>query len=683
MNKSEFTPKNTVFRPLTADEITLLTSQGCEAEDWTLLTVAENFKVDRVQQVQFQGACRLGVFDYIFTLPGGVSKPSGIYRATLKEVTVGDDTRIADVSGYIAHYDIEEECYIEHIDYLYVDEADCRFGQGTKVAVLNEAGGREVTIHEALSAQIAYLQCCYRQEAQLQEGLEEIAEAFCEGEESDRGLVGECAQITNSGFLRNIKISAFSVIEGASRLENGTLRSTEKEPAKIGREVLATDFILMPGARVDTGVSLTRCFVGEAAIIEQRFSATDSLFFANCHMACGEACALFAGPFSVSHHKSTLLIGVMTSFFNAGSGSNQSNHAYKLGPIHYGILDRGCKLGSNSYLLWPARAGLFSTIIGHHTDHFDLQSLPFSYIIEGEDNTTWVAPAACLRSAGLWRDIAKWPQRDERKSGTPTDLVDFDIFSPLVMNRVIEGKQLLQMIAKEQAYDGVDVYHFNGVSIRRSSLTNGIRLYTLYLDFFYGLTLSSYFVGGMNSSSTTYLDKELDEEEMKQLAAWHDLSGAILPQETVMNLIASINECEINSVEELNNALWLTEEQLNEFRLLHLSSILYPLHKKGASIEKPSTLSFIFDQWSESVDELFDLVLEDASKEFLPEMRVSSGIDGGGFENFTGIPYSDFTAVNGTMEEHPFVEGLQEMRQQMKKQAENTKRLVCEMGNLI
>ena len=60
MNKSEFTPKNTVFRPLTADEITQLTSQGCEAEDWTLLTVAENFKADRVQQVHFQGTCRLG-----------------------------------------------------------------------------------------------------------------------------------------------------------------------------------------------------------------------------------------------------------------------------------------------------------------------------------------------------------------------------------------------------------------------------------------------------------------------------------------------------------------------------------------------------------------------------------------------------------------------------------------------
>ena len=39
----------------------------------------------------------------------------------------------------------------------------------------------------------------------------------------------------------------------------------------------------------------------------------------------------------------TLLIGTMLSFYNAGSATNYSNHAYKMGPIHYGTLARGCK----------------------------------------------------------------------------------------------------------------------------------------------------------------------------------------------------------------------------------------------------------------------------------------------------------------------------------------------------
>ena len=63
-------------------------------------------------------------------------------------------------------------------------------------------------------------------------------------------------------------------------------------------------------------------------------------------------------------HKSSLLIAGMFSFLNAGSGSNQSNHMYKLGPIHQGVVERGSKTTSDSYILWPAKVGAFSLIMG-------------------------------------------------------------------------------------------------------------------------------------------------------------------------------------------------------------------------------------------------------------------------------------------------------------------------------
>ena len=69
------------------------------------------------------------------------------------------------------------------------------------------------------------------------------------------------------------------------------------------------------------------------------------------------ACSIFAGPYTVTHHKSTLLIAGLYSFMNAGSSSNQSNHMYKLGPVHQGILERGTKTTSNSYIVFPARIG--------------------------------------------------------------------------------------------------------------------------------------------------------------------------------------------------------------------------------------------------------------------------------------------------------------------------------------
>lgn len=81
---------------------------------------------------------------------------------------------------------------------------------------------------------------------------------------------------------------------------------------------------------------IRNCYVGQGSVIDKGFTAHDSLFFANCSMENGEACAVLAGPYTVSMHKSSLLIGCQTSFMNAGSGTNMSNHMYKFGPVHWG-----------------------------------------------------------------------------------------------------------------------------------------------------------------------------------------------------------------------------------------------------------------------------------------------------------------------------------------------------------
>lgn len=50
---------------------------------------------------------------------------------------------------------------------------------------------------------------------------------------------------------------------------------------------------------------------------------------------------------------------------------------YKLGPIHQGAMERGAKTTSDSYILWPARVGAFSLVMGRHVNHADTSNLPF------------------------------------------------------------------------------------------------------------------------------------------------------------------------------------------------------------------------------------------------------------------------------------------------------------------
>ena len=210
------------------------------------------------------------------------------------------------------------------------------------------------------------------------DSINELVSKYVESSKSTFGVIGKNVEILDAMHIVNVKIGDSAKIKGASRLRNGSIVSCEEAPVNIGMNVIADDFIVESGSSITDGVTLTRCFVGQACVLGHGYSASDSLFFSNCQGENGEACALFAGPYTVTHHKSTLLIAGMFSFMNAGSGSNQSNHMYKLGPIHQGIFERGAKTTSDSYVLYPAKIGAFSLVMGRHVNNPDTSNLPFS-----------------------------------------------------------------------------------------------------------------------------------------------------------------------------------------------------------------------------------------------------------------------------------------------------------------
>ena len=72
--------------------------------------------------------------------------------------------------------------------------------------------------------------------------------------------------------------------------------------------------------------------------------------------------------------------------------------------VHQGLLERGSKTGSFSYLLWPSRVGAFTAVIGKHYANFDASDLPFSYITE-EDAGSVITPAMNFFTVGTMRDV--------------------------------------------------------------------------------------------------------------------------------------------------------------------------------------------------------------------------------------------------------------------------------------
>ena len=630
------------YRRLTETEIAALTANGCRAEDWSRLGVAEGFSPDRVRDVAFSGTCRLGRFTRDFALPGGVRKPAGVYRATLHDTTVGDEARIADVRGYIANYDIGEGALVVNVDRIYVD-GPTAFGNGVEVAVLNETGGREVRMHEGLTAHEAYLEAIYRHRPRLVAKLKGFAEGVARARTSDRGLIGAGARVMDTGLIHNVRIGPGAVVDGAARLYNGTLVSRPDAPVVIGRGVIADDFIVQDGSQVEDATRLTRCFVGQACTLGHGYSASDSLFFCNCQEENGEACAVFAGPFTVTHHKSTLLIAGMFSFMNAGSGSNQSNHMYKLGPIHQGALERGSKTSSDSYILWPARIGAFSLVMGRHTTHPDTSALPFSYLIESK-GVTYLVPGVNLRSVGTIRDVQKWPKRDRRAQEGRLDKVNFNLLSPYTIDKMVRGIAVLENL---RALSGAtsDTYAYQSARITSSALAKGIEFYRMAIDKFLGNSL----ISRLEKCDGDYL-AHLRPESDVGLGDWVDLAGLIAPHSCVSALLDDIESGAVASCDALDARFAALHANYYDYEWAWAYALMLRYYNLAEGAITCRDLVYILRRWRESVLRLDRMLYDDAKKEFSLSAKTGFGFDGLG-----ATTDADFAGVRGAFETNPFV----------------------------
>ena len=640
---------NQGYRPLTEAEIAALKDHANSADDWAQVWVKEDFVPKYILNTHFSGWVRLGLFEKTFDLPGGISKHSGLYYTYLHNVEVGDNCCIEHVNNYIANYTIGEETFISNVDTILV-QGETTFGNGVEVSVLNETGGREVLSYDQLSAHEAYFMAMYRHRPEFIQRLRQLIMSYIDGLRSSHGTIGAHAHITDVGNITNVKIGDYAEIVGTRRLYNGSVNSVREAPVTLGYSVICTDFIISSGSRVESGTALSRCFVGQACTLAHGYSASDSLFFSNCHGENGEACAIFAGPFTVTHHKSTLLIASQFSFMNAGSGSNQSNHMYKLGPIHQGIMERGAKTSSDSYILWPARIGAFSLVMGRHTTHPDLANLPFSYLIESCDKT-FLIPGVNLKSVGTIRDAQKWPRRDARTDPHRLDQINYNLLSPYTIQKMINGRQILEELQRVAGMTS-EIYSYQSAKIKASSLRKGIHYYDLAIHKFLGNSLIKR-LEGLACTSIEAVRSALRPTTTIGLGDWVDLSGLLAPKAEVLRLVEAIESGAIHEVGEIHETLSDLHRRYYEYEWTWAYDKIktyYGLDLEGATA---SEIAQLVERWRSSVVELDREVYADAKKEFSLSAMTGFGADGDEVQQAR-----DFEEVRGAFDSNPYVSSI-------------------------
>jgi len=547
----------------------------------------------------------------------------------------------------MANYKIGNNVVIENTELLSVENRSS-FGNGIRVNVLDETGGRQIPIYNRLSSHTAYILTFYRHRSELVTKLENMINDYAAKIISETGVIGDYSRIINSKQIIDTAVGDHAWISGVSRLKNGSVNSTKEAPVVLGDNVVADNFIISSGSEITDSVVLSDCFVGQGCILSKHYSAVHSLFFANCQGFNGEACSIFAGPYTVTHHKSTLLIAGMFSFLNAGSGSNQSNHMYKLGPIHHGVVERGSKTTSDSYLLWPSRIGAFTLVMGRHYKNSDTTDMPFSYFIEYKDES-WLAPGINLRSIGTIRDAMKWPRRDIRKGNDFLDQINYNLLSPYTIKRMLNGQKILKDLKK---ISGVftETYTWETTYIKKNALERGIQLYEMALHKFLGNSVVSRLNRCTDLETFEDLKKSLTPKNSIGTGEWSDLAGLIAPKSEIEKLLSDVENKKIKSMRKMAETVKQIHQNYYEYEwdwALDLYEKKY--HKKLSQVTKKDFIELIHI-WIESVVGLDKMLYEDARKEFTLSSMTGFGIDGD-----HEVKKQDFEKVRGTFEKNKFV----------------------------
>ena len=541
------------YRQLTQEEINVLEGNSCWAENWNNVLVDEDFRPYNFHRVMFYGDIRLGKFEKMVEVAKGFEKHSGINDATLRNVTVGDDCLIEKVGNFINNYTIGDDCYISNICTLETTEG-ATYGEGHLVSVLNEMGDGNVILFHDLNSQLASFMVKHFNDKLLKDKLTRLINEEIRFTQPERGTIGNGVKIINSKEITNTVVKDDCEINGASRLSDCTILSMKDASVYIGTGVICENSIISNGCSITNSVKMQDCFVGEACQITNGFTAEASVFFANSYMANGEACAAFCGPFSASHHKSSLLIGGEFSFYNAGSNTNFSNHAYKMGPMHYGTLERGTKTASGAYILMPAKIGAFSVCFGKLMNHPDMRCLPFAYLLAyGE--TMYIVPGRNITTVGLYRDIKKWPKRDKRAASCRKSVINFDWLSPFTVGEIVQGKKILEAL-RHAGGDNVSSYNYHEYIINASSLRKGIKYYDIALRIYMGAVLKRAVKEGFLGKPTSTVGE----------GDWNDLSGLLLPATEEQRLIDDIKSGSIESIHEVLRRFYDINDHYREYQ---------------------------------------------------------------------------------------------------------------------
>ena len=123
---------------------------------------------------------------------------------------------------------------------------------------------------------MAYLLVFYRHHRQLIDKLNGMIDDYVKTRIASKGFIGPGVRIINATKITNVHLGPHARIDGALSLEEGTVQSSAEAPVVIGPGVVARQFIVLSGSKVDQSAIIEKCFVGQSVKMGKQYSAENS-----------------------------------------------------------------------------------------------------------------------------------------------------------------------------------------------------------------------------------------------------------------------------------------------------------------------------------------------------------------------------------------------------------------------
>ena len=443
----------------------------------------------------FYGEIFLGDFDRNIEVSPSFRKHSGIYSATLRNVTVGDNCLIEHVNNYINNYTIGDNCYISNIATLETTEGTT-YGQGNIISVVNSLSEGNVVLCTQLNSQLAALMVKYSHDKELRDTLRNMARETIDTQLPERGIIGDGVKIVNTVEITNTILGDYCEVNGAARLSDTTVMGTADASVFIGTGVICENSIISDGASLLNHAIVQDCFIGEACKISNGFTAGQSVVFANSNLSKGEASTAFCGPFTTSLSKTSHLTDGMF--------------------------------------------GLYDSFDDKVLRTSNMHNLPFSRLItQGE--TTYLAPAFNITTVELYRAIRKWPRHDMRQQTAARSIVNFDWLSPFSVSEMVKAKQILEDLRQISGEDASN-YWFHEFIIRAADLQKGIQNYDIALRIYMGAVLER-----VQKDDPDFCEPTTNTG----LGQWDNLAGLLLPASEEQQIVEDIKDGTLESIDAI------------------------------------------------------------------------------------------------------------------------------------